>query len=300
MRRRLKPGEYAEARAFVAVAEARSFRRAALDLGLTPSTLSHAVRAFEDRLGHRFLNRTTRAVTVTEVGANLLKDLTPALAQLDSAVAAVGVPQDTPMGVVRLAAPRLAIQALVAPAVERLTRRYPHVTLDVRTVERPGDLLKGFDLGIQLGNEVARDMVAVALTKPFTTAVVGSPTYFAAHPPPAHPADLSRHRCIDCRSGPGGSLYRWTFEQDGETVTLDVNGTLVTDDADLMLHSALSGIGLWHGVDRIAQPMIDEGRLLRVLTDWSPTYPGFYLHYTAGAPLSPAVRAVADALKGGD
>ncbi|GAB3046360.1 LysR family transcriptional regulator [Stenotrophomonas tumulicola] len=300
MNRRLKPGEYAEVRAFAAVAEARSFRRAALDLGLTASTLSHAVRALENRLGQRLLNRTTRSVTLTEAGARLLQDLAPALALLDNAVAAVGTPGDAPMGTVRLAAPRLAIQMLVAPVIGRLARDYPHVTLDVRTIERPGDLVEGFDLGIQLGHEVAQDMVAVAVTKPFTTAVVGSPGYFATHPPPVHPADLARHQCIGCRSGPGGALFRWSFERAGETITLDVDGTLVADDSDLMLYAALSGIGLWHGVDRIAQPMIDEGRLLRVLADWSPTYPGFHLYYAAGAPLSPAVRAVVDALKAGD
>lgn len=299
MRGRLKPGEYAEARAFVAVAEARSFRRAALELGLTPSTLSHAVRAFEDRLGHRLLNRTTRAVTLTEAGARLLRDLAPALALLDSAVAAVGKPEDAPMGTVRLAAPRLAIQMLVGPAVERLARGSPHVTLDVRTVEWPGDLVDGFDLGIQLGDEVAQDMVAVALTGPFTSAVVGSPGYFADHPPPVHPGELVRHRCIGCLSGPEGALYRWAFERAGETVVLDVEGTLISDDADLMLRAALGGVGLWHGIDRVVQPMIDDGRLLRVLADWSPTFPGFHLYYAAGAPLSPAVRAVADALRGG-
>lgn len=298
MRRRLKPGEYAEVRAFVAVAEACSFRRAAAELGLTPSTLSHAIRAFEDRLGLRLLNRTTRAVTVTEAGARLLQDLRPALALLDEAVAAAGIPEDAPVGTVRLAAPRLAIQMLVGPAIRRLAHECPHVTLDVRTVEWPGDLTDGFDLGIQYGNEVAQDMVAVALTKPFTTAVVGSPGYFADHPAPFHPSDLVRHRCIGCLSGPGGALYRWAFERDGETVVLDVDGTLVTDDADLMLDAAIGGVGLWHGIDQVVQPMIDDGRLLRVLADWSPSFPGFHLYYAAGAPLSPAVRAVADALRG--
>ncbi len=297
MRRRLKPGEYAELRAFVAVAEACSFRRAAAELGLTPSTLSHAVRALEDRIGQRLLNRTTRAVTVTEAGAKLLQDLRPVLARLDDAVAAVGIPEGAPVGTVRLAAPRLAIQMLVEPAVRRLARDCPHVTLDVRTAEWPGDLTDGFDLGIQYGNDVAQDMVAVALTKPFTAAVVGSPGYFADHPPPRHPADLARHRCIGCLSGPAGALYRWVFERDGETVVLDVGGTLVTDDADLLLNAAIGGVGLWHGIDRVVQPMIDDGRLLRVLTDWSPSFPGFHLYYAAGAPLSPAVRAVADALR---
>lgn len=298
MSKRLRPGEFAEVRAFAAVAQARSFRRAALELGLAPSTLSHAIRSFETRLGQRLLHRTTRAVTVTEAGARLLQQLAPALAQLDSAVDAASKPDNAPAGVVRLAAPRLAIRMLVAPAAERLAREFPHVTLDVRAVERPGELIRdGYDLGIQLGELVAQDMVAVALTDPFSTAIVGSPTYFADRPLPEHPDDLSSHLCIGCHSGPEGSLYRWTFEHDGQTLTRDVSGPLLTDDADLMLHAALTGIGLWHGVDRVARPFINEGRLVRVLEDWSPSYPGFHLYYAAGAPLSPAARAVIQMLK---
>jgi DNA-binding transcriptional LysR family regulator len=297
MSRRMKPGEFAEACAFAAVATARSFRGAALDLGLSPSTLSHSVRALENRLGQRLLHRTTRAVTVTEAGARLLRDLAPALALLEDAVAAAGTPEHLPAGTVRLAAPRLAIQMFVAPAILRLSHDYPHVTLDVRTVERPGDLAEGFDFGIQLGGDVAQDMVAVPLTGPFTTAVVGSPAYFAKASPPISPRDLVHHSCIGCRSGPGGSLYRWMFSKDGVAVTVDVTGTLITDDADLMLQAALDGIGLWHGVDLIAEPMIADGRLSRVLTDWSPTYPGFYLYYAAGAPMPAAARAVIDLLK---
>jgi DNA-binding transcriptional LysR family regulator len=237
-------------------------------------------------------------VTLTDAGARLLHDLAPALALLDSAVTAVGIPEGAPEGLVRLAAPRLAVQLLVTPIVVQLAQTYPHITLDVRTVEHPGDLVEGFDLGIQLGGGVARDMVAVALTGPFTTAVVGAPIYFRDNPPPLHPADLSRHRCIGCRSGRGGSLYRWSFEYAGENKVVDVDGPLIADDADLMLQSALGGIGLWHGIDLIAQPLIDEGRLLRVLADWSPTFPGFYLYYSGGAPLSPAVRVVVNMLRG--
>jgi DNA-binding transcriptional LysR family regulator len=297
MRRRLRPGEYGEARAFVAVAEARSFRAAARELGLSASSVSHAIGAFERRIGHRLLNRTTRSVTVTEAGARLLKDLAPALTLLDGAVAAAEAPHDAPFGAVRLAAPRLAIQRIVTPSLIHLAKHFPHVTLDVRTVEQPGDLGGGFDLGIALGDDIAQDMVAVALTKPFTTAIVGSPTYFAGNPPPVHPRDLARHRSINCRSGPGGTLYRWEFERGGEAITMDLDCSLVTDDPDLMLHAALEGVGLWHGVDYMAQPMIDDGRLLRVLVDWSPVYAGFHLFYAAGAPLSPAVRAVVNVLR---
>lgn len=299
MRRRLKPCEYAEARAFVAVAEACSFRAAALSLGLSPSSVSHAVAAFERRIGHRLLNRTTRSVTVTEAGLRLLGDLAPALTQLEDAVAAAGAPGDAPFGEVRIAAPRLAIQRIVTPSISCLARDFPHVTLDVHTVEQPGDLAGGFDLGIGPGDDLAQDMVSVALTKAFTTVVVGSPAYFASNPPPLHPRDLRHHRSINCRSGPGGTLYRWEFEQGDDAITVDLDCALITDDPDLMLHAALEGIGLWHGVDYMAEPMIQDGRLLRVLVDWSPVYAGFHLYYAAGAPLSPAVRAVVSTLKAG-
>ena len=298
MTSRLRPGDFAEITAFAAVAQARSFRRAARDLGLAPSTLSHAVKALETRLGVRLLHRTTRAVAPTEAGARLLADLAPALAALDGAVAGAGRLEGEVVGTVRLAAPRVAIRTLVGPAMTQLNRTCPHLTLEVRTVEHPGDTVgDGFDLGIQLGDTISQDLVAVALTPPFKTAIVASPAYFADRAVPIHPRDLTRHACIGCCSGPGGSLYRWRFGKDDQELVIDVSGPLVTDDPDLMLTAALEGIGLWHGVEHLAQSYIEEGRLVRVLADWSPVSPGFFVCYTRGAPLAPAVRAVVDALK---
>ncbi|WP_220347740.1 LysR family transcriptional regulator [Alkalilimnicola ehrlichii] len=298
MSRNIRAGEFAELRAFVAVAEARSFRRAALELGLDPSTLSHAVRALEKRLGTRLLHRTTRSVAPTEAGERLLARLSPALSSLESALEDALVPGGTPSGTVRLVAPRLAIQTLIAPIIEGLARDYPHVTLDVITDEQPGDIVRsGFDLAIKLGETIERDMVSIPLMPRFTTAVVGSPAYFAEHPPPTTPHDLARHRCIGCHSGPNGSLYRWEFEKDGTAVVMDVTGPLSTDDPDLMMSAALAGIGLWHGVEELARQAIVEGRLIRVLADWSPNYPGFHLCYAAGVALAPAARAVVDSLK---
>lgn len=295
---RLRPGDFAEITAFAAVAQARSFRRAARDMGLAPSTLSHAVKSLEARLGTRLLHRTTRAVALTEAGALLLRDLAPALAALDGAMTVAGRLAGEPAGIVRLAAPRIAIRTLIAPAIARLTRTYPHVTLDVRTVELLEDLVgDGFDLGIQLGDTISHDMVAIALTEPFVTAVVGSPTYFANRQAPSHPKDLIGHACIGCLSGPGGSLYRWRFGKADQEVVVDVSGPLVTDDPDLMLAGALDGIGLWHGIEHLARSCLRDGRLVRVLEDWSPSNPGFFLCYARGAPLAPAVRAVVDALK---
>lgn len=298
MTRRLRPGDFAEITAFAAVAQVRSFRRAARDLGLAPSTLSHAVRALEGRLGTRLLHRTTRAVAPTEEGTRLLAELVPALAALDTAMTGVGRGEDEVVGTVRLAAPRIASRTFVAPAVARLARTQPRLVLDVRTVEHPGDLIgDGFDLGIQLGGTIGDAMVAVALSAPFETAVVGSPAYFSDRPVPLHPRDLIDHACIGCRSGPGGSLYRWRFGKAEEECVVDVSGALVTDDPDLMLAAALDGIGLWHGTMPLVDGHVAAGRLIRVLSDWSPTNPGFSLCYAKGAPLSPAVRTVVDMLK---
>ena len=295
---RIRPSEFAEISAFAAVAQACSFRQAARDVGLAPSTLSHAVKALELRLGVRLLHRTTRAVSPTEAGARLLEEVVPALVALGVALDGAGRPVGEPAGTVRLAAPRLAIRTLVTPALAALARRHPRVMLDVRTVEQPGDLVGGgFDLGIQLGNGISHDMVAVALTKPFVTAVVGAPAYFAGRDVPAQPKDLLRHSCIGCRSGPGASLYRWRFEKGGQEVVVDVSGPLVTDDPDLMLAGALDGVGLWHGLEHLVRPYLDNGQLMRVLADWSPGYPGFFLCHADGAPLPPATRVVIEVLR---
>lgn len=298
MARRIRPGDFAEISAFAAVARARSFRLAAREMGLAPSTLSHAVKALEERLGARLLNRTTRAVAPTEAGLRLLDAIAPVLGALEAALDGAGRPADEPAGQVRLAAPRLAIRTLVAPAVAALARTHPRVVLEVRTVDQPGDFVGGgFDLAIQLGDAISKDSVAVPLTRPFTTAVVGSPAYFAGRDVPTLPRDLLHHACVGCLSGPGASLYRWRFEKEGKEEVVDVSGPLVTDDPDLMLSAALDGVGLWHGIDDLARPFLDDGRLVRVLADWSPSYPGFCLSFAGGAAASPAVRAVIDALK---
>ncbi|MDW5377211.1 LysR family transcriptional regulator [Halomonas sp. HP20-15] len=186
MSRAMRAGEFAELKAFAAVAQARSFRQAASELGLDPSTLSHAIRALERRLDSRLLHRTTRSVAPTEAGMRLLNRLSPALSSLENAIEGFLVPESEPSGTVRLVAPRLAIRALVAPVIEGLIQSSPHVTLDVVTDEQPGDIVRGgFDLAIKLGKTIERDMVSVPLMPRFTTAVVGSPGYFAEHPRPS-------------------------------------------------------------------------------------------------------------------
>jgi len=298
MKRGIRAGEFAELRAFAAVAEARSFRRAASELGLDPSTLSHAVRSLEQRLDTRLLHRTTRSVAPTEAGASLLGRLLPALTSIETAFESALAPDDVPTGTVRLVAPRLAIRTLLVPIVRKLAFDYPHVTLNVITDEQPGDIVRGgFDLAIKLGETVELDMVSVPLQPRFTTAVVGSAGYFAEHPPPTTPHELTRHACSGRHRGPAGRLYRWQSAKEGAAVVMDVSGPLSTDDPDLMISAALAGVGLWHGVEELARDAIADGRLIRVLADWSPSYPGFHLCYAAGAALAPAARAVIDTLK---
>jgi DNA-binding transcriptional LysR family regulator len=294
----MRAGEFAELTAFVAVAEARSFRNAAAKLGLSASTLSHALRSLEQRLGARLLNRTTRSVALTDAGARLLRQLTPALAALGNAV---DVARDGDHGVggsVRINAPHLAITSVLAPIVGRLASDHPNVTLHVTVEENAGDIVRaGFDAGIRLGERVDADMIAVCVSPPFTTAIVASPDYFERFKRPDHPRDLLRHRCIGCRSGPEGALYRWEFEKGGKRMALSLTGPLDTDSLDLMIAAALDGVGLWHGVESVIADQLAAGRLVRVLEDWSPSYPGFFLYYPSGAPISSALRTVIDLIR---
>lgn len=295
---RIRAGEFAEMTAFVAVAEARSFRKAAATLGLSASTISHALRSLERRLGVRLLNRTTRSVAPTDAGTRLLAQLAPAMATLGSAVRAVQDHDGGASGVVRINAPHLAITSVLAPIIGRFIRDYPRVTLQVMTDEGTIDIVRhGFDAGIRLGELIDADMIAVRISPQFTTAIVGSPDYFSHFPAPEHPRDLLQHRCIGCRSGPDGSLYRWEFEKDGEALSLAVEGPLDTDHLDLMVSAALDGVGVWHGVESVVASDLAAGRLVRVLEDWSPTYPGFFLYYPAGAPVSSGLRAMIELIR---
>ncbi|MCC9623946.1 LysR family transcriptional regulator [Thalassospira sp. MA62] len=294
----MRAGDFAELKAFCAVAKARSFRRAATELGLDPSTLSHSVRALERRLDVRLLHRTTRSVAPTEAGIRLLSQVEPAFSRLEGALQDLGDAKDVPAGKVRLVAPRLAIRTLVAPILANLAKSYPAIELEVIVDDYPGDPVRdGFDLAIKLGEGIDRDMVSVPLMAQFTTAIVGAPSYFAHHPAPVTPQDLLNHRCIGCKSGPDRHIHRWTFEKDGVVVTPDVTGPLLTDDPDLMIQAALDGVGLWHGVVELVQQPLADGRLIRVLADWSAQYRGFHLCYTTGISLAPSIRAVVDALK---
>jgi len=283
--------------AFLLVAEERSFTRAAKQLGVSPSALSHAIRALEERVGVRLLARTTRSVAPTEAGEEFLARLRPALGDIRGALELLSGHRDRPAGRVRLLVAPIAAMTVLAPKLGRFAREYPDVVLDVTTDENRLDLVAGrFDAGIHLGEFIERDMIAIRVSRELTPAIVGSPGYFKAHPKPASPRDLTSHRCINFRHG-SGPVYRWEFDKGSDSLTVAVSGPLVVDDVDLMLQAAVDGVGLAYTTVEHAAAQLAGGKLLRVLADWCPPFPGFYLYYPSRRQLPAALAALVETLR---
>ena len=296
----MRSSELGELAAFAAIAREGNFRRAAAQLELKPSTLSSAMRALESRLGVRLLNRTTRSVSLTEAGQQLFATLAPALEEIDAALETVNGFRAHPMGRLRLSVPRSVAASLILPLFRRFSERYPDIVLELAADNGFVDIVKeGFDAGVRLGESVAPGMVAVRITPDMSRAVVGAPAYFARHPLPQTPNDLRAHNCIGYRKISSGELHRWAFAKDGETLNIAVRGNLILDDAGLMLNAAADGAGLAYTADRYAAPYLADGRLLRVLDDWCPPFPGFYLYYPGRRQISAALRALIETLKVG-
>ena len=294
----MRGSDYAELLAFAAVAEERSFRRAAARLGLSPSALSHTIRALEERLGAKLLNRTTRSVAPTEAGQGLLDRLAPAFADIDGAVEAVRATSARPSGRVRLNLPKLAAELILAPAFGRFARAYPDVHLELMVDDGLTDVVAaGFDAGIRPGEQLHRDMVAVRVAPDLRTAVVGSPSYLAARPPTRTPRDLADHACINYRFAASGALYRWPFARDSEMLDVAVEGSLTLNDTDLIRAAALDGAGLACTLEDTVADDLAAGRLVRVLEDWCRPFPGFFLYYPGRRQVPPALRALIDMLR---
>src|SRR5262245_40534275 len=285
--------------AFAAVADERSFTRAAVRLGVSTSAVSHSIRGLEERLGVRLLARTTRTVAPTEAGQRLLAQLRPALDGIEAALTEVGRFREKPAGVVRLLAPPVAIAMTLSPKLAKFARDYPDVVLDITTEDDSRrDLIAGrFDAGIHLGEFVQRDMVAVKVTGAQRAAIVASPAYFQSHPKPKTPRDLTAHRCLRYRMGAEGSIYRWEFEKRGQPVTVSVSGPLIVNDVDLTLRAALDGVGLAFALEEHVAHLIARGSLVRVLADWCPPFDGFFLYYPSRRHQPPALQALVDALR---
>jgi len=283
--------EMNELATFAVVASERSFTRAAIKLGVSQSALSHTIRRLEQRLELQLLARTTKSVAPTAAGAALLADLSPALEQIRHALDKAQSIRHRPQGRLRIVMSRSAAVMVLLPRLRAFAEAYPDIVLDVVTVTGPVDLVAGeFDAGIQLGEYIQKDMIAVRVTPELRLAVVGSPRYFASRP-----KDLSDHRCITLRLA--GGPYRWEFEQGRKSVTINVNGPLVIDDTHLVIQAALAGIGIGLAYEEQVAGYIAKGRLVRVLEDWTPPIPGFYMYYPSRQHQPAALSALVNALR---
>ncbi|MGK5015696.1 LysR family transcriptional regulator [Janthinobacterium sp. 75] len=286
-----------ELTAFAAVARLRSFRKAALERGVSASALSHALRTLEERLGVRLLNRTTRSVTPTEAGQQLLARLAPAMREIDDALLDLSTLQDVPAGKLRLNVPRPAARLLLAPMLSCFVARYPRVQVELVTDDGMIDIVRdGFDAGIRFGEQVAADMIAVPVGAPQPFLVVASPAYLAAHGAPATPHALLEHACIG-RRFPSGRQYAWEFGQEGEAVSIAVSGPLVFDDDELMLRAARDGAGLAYVYEADARADIAAGRLVNVLERCLPPPSRYFLYYPSRRQMPAVLRAFVDMLR---
>lgn len=286
-----------ELQAFTAVAEQRSFRKAADALGVTRSALSHTLLGLEERLGVRLLNRTTRSVSPTDAGARLLERLEPVMRGLDAALDALSDQRGAPRGTLRINANEGAARILLARAIPEFLAQHPHVELDLVSEGRLVDIVEqGFDAGVRLAEAVPKDMVAVDIGGALRFLAVASPAYLASHPAPATPRDLREHRCIRQRL-PSGKLYRWEFQRHAEELSVDVPGALTLDNSGLMVQAAAGGLGIAYVPESFARALLDAGGLTAVLEDWCPWIPGLALYYPGNARVPAPLRAFIDVVK---
>jgi DNA-binding transcriptional LysR family regulator len=290
--------ELVDLNAFLVVAEERSFTRAAAKLGTSQSSLSHTIRRLEARLGVRLLTRTTRNVAPTGAGERLLGTLRPALDSIGTELASLGELRDKPAGKIRITTTEHAASTVVWPALERLLADYPdiHVELDVNS-SFTDIVTERFDAGVRLGEALANDMVATRIGPDLRMAVVGSPGYFAQRPMPRTPQDLAGHRCINLRLLSAGGLYAWELEKDGRELRVRVEGQLAFNSTRMIVRAAAAGFGLGFVMeDQVAQQLAD-GRLIRVLEDWCPSFAGYHLYYPSRREPSAAFALLVEALR---
>jgi DNA-binding transcriptional LysR family regulator len=285
-----------ELAAFAVVAEERSFTRAAARLGISQSALSHSMRGLEKRLGLQLLARTTRSVSPTAAGTALLQDLTPALERIERSLAETRKRRESPTGRIRLIIPRTATYMVLLPKLARFARTYPEIVLEVTSSYDPVDLVAGeYDAGVQIGEFIQRDMIAVRVSKDLRLAVVGSPEYFKSHKIPRTPRDLKDHACIGFRFSSG--IYRWEFEKGRKALTVNPQGPATFDDPDLVVQAVLNGVGIATTVEQPISEMIAKGRLVQVLRDWCPTFPGYFLYYPSRRNQPAALAALINTLR---
>lgn len=265
--------------AVLAIARRASFRAAAIDLGMSTTALSNAIGKLEANLGVRLFNRTTRSVSLTDAGRLFVEHVAPALGEVQGALEVVRAQRDQPSGMLRINAAAFAAREIIGPLVLEFLRRYPQMQVDLVTEGRLVDIVAdGFDLGVRVADLVPSDMISLSLGRPQRYAVVASAAYLAARGTPRLPADLQRHSCVRVRL-PDGALFRWRFANGNSAQQIDVQGPITLDEASLARAAVMAGVGLGYFMEQDVREDIADGRLVRVLDDWTPPLPGLCLYY---------------------
>ena len=284
--------------AFLAVARERSFTKAAAKLGISQSALSHTIRGLEERLGLRLLTRTTRSVSPTEAGERLLLIAGPRFEEIEVELAALSELRKKPAGTIRITTAGHAADTILWPKLAKFLPDYPDIKVEIIVDYGLTDIVaERYDAGVRLGEQVAKDMIAVRIAPDMRMAVVGAPSYFAKRLPPKTPQDLTAHDCINLRLPTHGGLLAWEFENGGHELKVRVDGQLVFNNSATILIAALAGLGLSYVPEDVTAPHLAGGRLKRVLEDWCPPFPGYHLYYPSRRQSSPAFTLLVDALR---
>ena len=284
--------------AFVAVAREGSFTRAAARLGVSQSALSHAMRGLETRLGIRLLTRTTRSLALTDAGERLLRTVAPAFEDIDAELQALGALRDKPAGSFRITAGQHAVDSVIWPVLSKLLPDYPDIKVELAIDAALTDIVsERFDAGVRLGESLEKDMIAVRVSPEMRMVLLAAPSYLAKHPPPQAPRDLTAHNCINLRLPTYGGLYAWVFEKDGQELRVRVEGQLTFNTPSNVLRAAADGMGLAFMLEDAAKDYLADGRLLRLMEDWCPPFPGYHLYYPSRRQPSPAFTLLVEALR---
>jgi DNA-binding transcriptional LysR family regulator len=282
---------------FQAVAEERSFTKAAAKLGVAQSTLSHTIKQLEARMGIRLLTRTTRNVATTAAGERLLQTIAPRIGEIEDEIAALMAFRGKPSGSIRLTLSDHALESIVWPKLKPILSAYPDIGVEFSVDSSFRNIVEeGFDAGVRLGESIEKDMIAVRIGPDWRLVAVASPDYFAARGVPEHPQDLVRHVCINMRHETAGGLYAWEFEKDGQALRVRVNGQLTFNNSYAMIDAAMNGYGIAYIPENIVERHIASGLLLQVLDDWSPFFDGYFLYYPSRRQNLPAFKVIVDAL----
>jgi DNA-binding transcriptional LysR family regulator len=284
--------------AFLAVAKVRSFTKAAAKLGVSQSALSHTIREVEERLGIRLLTRTTRNVAPTDAGERLISTIGPRLEEIEAELASLSELRGKPAGNIRITTGEHAAEAVLWPALAKLLPKYPDIKVELAIDYGLTDIVaERYDAGVRLGEQIAKDMIAVRIGPDMRMAVVGAPSYFATRPRPKRPQDLTAHDCINLRLPTYGSVYAWEFEKNGRELKVRDEGQWVFNNIALRLEAALAGLGLAYLPEDQVRTHLAEGRLVRVLANWCPKFSGYHLYYPHRRQATPAFGLLVDALR---